>query len=113
MPTFSNPIRSTRPRIGATAVLVGLLAATAAGCGDGGTAASDTPRASAEFVAPADGDHVAGSIAIRMQAAGVAIEPAGEVHPDAGHFHVTVDNGCLEAGTAIPKDGDHRHFGKG
>jgi pyrimidine-specific ribonucleoside hydrolase len=65
------------------------------------------------FASPADGDHIAGSIAIQMAADGVTIEPAGEVHPDAGHFHVMVDTECVEAGAAIPKDGGHRHFGKG
>ena len=112
MPRFDNALRSTRPRVGATVALVALLAATAAGCEDGGATAGDTD-ASVVFASPADGDHIAGSIALQMEADGVTIEPAGEVRPDAGHFHVMVDDDCVEAGAAIPKDGGHRHFGKG
>jgi inosine-uridine nucleoside N-ribohydrolase len=46
MARLDNAPRWTRPRIGATAALVALLAATAAGCGDGETAASGTSKAS-------------------------------------------------------------------
>ncbi len=112
MPRIDKALRSTRPRVGATAALVALLAVTATGCDDGGATASNTD-ASVVFASPADGDHVAGSIAVQMAADGVTIEPAGEVHPDAGHFHVMVDTDCVQAGVAIPKDGGHRHFGKG
>ncbi len=45
MARLNNAHRWTRPGIGATAALVALLAATAAGCGDGETAASGTSAA--------------------------------------------------------------------
>jgi hypothetical protein len=72
---------------------------------------ADGPRVS--FVSPADGDHVAGAVALEMEADGLTIEPAGEVRDGAGHFHVIADDGCVEPGAAVAKDADHVHFGKG
>lgn len=88
----------------ATAVPIALLLAA---CGD-----SD-PEPSATFSAPTDGATIAGGVALTMAAEGITIEEAGEVHDNAGHFHVIADAGCLTAGTAVPKDADHVHFGKG
>ena len=48
-----------------------------------------------------------------MAADGLTIEPAGEVHEGAGHFHVIADDGCVDPGAAVAKDADHVHFGKG
>ena len=48
-----------------------------------------------------------------MTADGVMIEPAGEVHEGAGHFHLIADAGCVATGEVIPKDADHVHLGKG
>jgi hypothetical protein len=59
------------------------------------------------------GDTVRSPIAVTMAASGVDIEPAGAVRKGAGHFHITVDGGCIEAGTTIPKDETHLHFGDG
>ena len=49
----------------------------------------------------------------RCLADGVAIEPAGEAHDGAGHFHVIADAGCVATGDAIAKDADHVHVGSG
>ncbi len=91
-------------RVLATAVPIALLLAS---CGD-----SD-PEPSATFSAPTDGASIAGGVPLTMAAEGVTIEEAGEVHDNAGHFHVIADAGCLSTGTAVPKDADHVHFGKG
>jgi hypothetical protein len=91
---------------------IALLAA----CGDDGgdPAAEDQPDdASVSFVSPSDGDHVAGGVALEMEANGLTIEPAGEVREGAGHFHVIADDGCVAPGAAVAKDADHVHFGKG
>ena len=69
--------------------------------------------ATVSFAAPGDGDHVAGRVALTMAAEGITIEPAGDVHEGAGHFHVIADRGCLDAGASIVKDNDHVHFGGG
>lgn len=83
----------------------------------GAHAATTEPPASAgpsvSFVAPADGDHVAGRVSLTMAGEGITIEPAGEVHEGAGHFHVIADRGCLPEGESIVKDADHVHFGGG
>jgi hypothetical protein len=47
-----------------------------------------------------------------MTATNFTIEPAGDVHAGAGHFHVMVDVGCLAPGTVVPKDASHVHLGK-
>lgn len=59
-----------------------------------------------------DGDVIAGAVDLTMTAVGVAIEPAGEVHEGAGHFHVIADTGCVAPGAPIERDADHVHFGK-
>ena len=94
--------------------LLALLAPVAlllVACGDD----DKEPAASVSFTQPADGDHVAGGLHLAMKADGITIEPAGDgaVHEGAGHFHVIADDGCVAPGTAVPKDADHLHFGKG
>ena len=95
----------------ATAVLV----VGAAACGDdeptpvvGGEGQGDPTVA---FGSPEDGEHFAGAVDLFMTAVGVTIEPAGEVHHDAGHFHVIADEDCVPAGAPIERDADHVHFG--
>jgi hypothetical protein len=98
---------------------IALLAPVAlllAACGDD----TPTPKAApvddaptVSFVQPADGDHIAGGVHVAMEADGLTIEPAGEVHEGAGHFHVIADDGCVDPGAAVAKDADHVHFGKG
>ncbi len=95
-----------------------LFAATA--CGDDGTDASqaagsgaDEPTTSVMIVEPADGATVSGSVEFTMAAEAFEIEPAGEVRPGAGHFHLMVDVPCVEPGTVIPADDEHLHFGDG
>jgi hypothetical protein len=104
-------------------LLVGVipLALLAAACGDdddaspsGTTSTTGTDDGvSVSFTEPSDGDHVAGAVHVVMSATGITIEPAGEVHEGAGHFHVIADDGCVDPGAAVAKDLDHVHFGKG
>jgi hypothetical protein len=74
---------------------------------------TDTGGSSVTLTAPEDGATVGGSVALTMSADGIAIEPAGEVRDDSGHFHVIADAGCVPAGEVVPKDADHLHFGQG
>jgi hypothetical protein len=71
----------------------------------------DTP--SVAFLSPAKGASVASPVALQLAAYNLTIEPAGEVHPHAGHLHVMVDAPCVEPGQAIPKDDQHVHLGQG
>jgi hypothetical protein len=91
------------------------FAVLVAACGDDDDAASTDPTGpalSVAFTAPADGDTFAGPVPFTMTAKGLTIEPAGEVHADAGHFHVIADDGCVTPGEPVAKDADHLHFGK-
>ena len=93
-----------------------VLVVAAAACGDdeptpvvGGEGEGDPTVA---FGSPEDGEHFAGAVDLFMTAVGVTIEPAGEVHPEAGHFHVIADQDCTAVGAPIDRDADHVHFGK-
>ena len=97
----------------AGALLVTSLAACGATDDTADAPKSDVPTTTVSFASPPDGAEIAGSVAVEMVADGVTIEPAGEVHDGAGHFHVLADDGCNAAGEAIAKDADHVHFGKG
>lgn len=114
MPSLTSAVRA--PRCPLAVAATGLLALSLlAACGDDSSASTPTTAdgPAATFASPVDGDHIVGSAQLSMRADGVTIEPAGEVHEGAGHFHVLVDTGCLEEGTSIPKDAQHVHFGKG
>lgn len=95
---------SPRYLILSVVVSFGLVAAS---CGD------DKPNVTARFTTPAPGASIAGGVAFTLAAEGVTIEPAGDVHEAAGHFHVIADAGCVMTGEAIPKDPDHLHLGSG
>jgi hypothetical protein len=94
-----------RPRRALALVLPFALLATA--CGD------DAPKPAVSISEPADGATVTGGVQVKMTAKGITIEPAGDVHENAGHFHLIADDGCLAAGTAVPRDATHVHLGKG
>ena len=69
--------------------------------------------ASVSLLSPADGERLYGLVTVRMEAEGIAIEPAGDAVEGSGHFHLVVDLPCVDEGTSIPKDVNHVHFGKG
>ena len=75
------------------------------------TGAPDGP--SVRFTEPADGAEVIGAVTVKMAATDFTIEPAGEVKPGAGHFHIMVDTDCITPGQVIPKDDKHMHYGMG
>jgi Domain of unknown function (DUF4399) len=50
---------------------------------------------------------------VEMGAEGLIVEPAGDVHEGAGHFHLLIDEPYIPAGQPIPKDATHLHFGDG
>lgn len=108
-----------RSRALRAATALAALTMLAAACGDtedteAATEPTEAPGgASVSFSSPADGGEVANPVSVAFEADGFTIEPAGEVHDGAGHFHVMVDVPCLPAGEVIPKDAQHLHFGKG
>jgi LysM repeat protein len=78
------------------------------------TVASEQPvLPSVRFVAPEDGATVPPRFDVEMAAAGLTIEPAGEIHEGAGHFHILLDTGFVAPGELVPFDEHHLHFGQG
>ena len=65
------------------------------------------------FVSPADGAVVPSKFDVTMMANELTVEPAGEINPDAGHFHILVDTDFVPAGDIIINDTQHIHYGKG
>jgi hypothetical protein len=72
------------------------------------------------FVAPADGATLTGplengkiALNVEMGATGITIKPAGAVEAGSGHHHILIDSPPVPAGTPVPKDEQHLHFGKG
>jgi hypothetical protein len=65
------------------------------------------------FVSPVDGATVSSTFAVVMAASGVKVEPAGEIHENAGHLHILVDEDFVPAGEVLINDATHLHFGKG
>jgi hypothetical protein len=68
---------------------------------------------SVSFTEPADGATVTSPFTVRFAATGVVVEPAGEIHEGAGHFHVLINTDFIAPGETIPKDDSHLHFGDG
>jgi len=77
------------------------------------TVAATATYQAVHFVAPANGATVAPKFVVKMAATGLTVEPAGEIHPDAGHMHILVDSDFVPAGDVIINDEQHKHFGKG
>ena len=68
---------------------------------------------SVHFVQPQDGAEVESPFTVQFAATGLTVEPAGEVHEGAGHFHILINEPFVPAGEVIPKDATHLHFGDG
>ena len=77
------------------------------------------PNARVFFIEPAEGATITGPlengairVTVQMGAENVAMKPAGAIEAGSGHHHVLID-ATVPAGTVVPKDGAHVHFGKG
>ncbi len=71
------------------------------------------PLSKVYFVEPVDGATVSGPINVVLGGEYFTVEPAGTIHPGAGHLHIMVDADCMAAGQVIPKDETHLHYGAG
>ncbi|XVH31088.1 DUF4399 domain-containing protein [Haloferacaceae archaeon DSL9] len=66
------------------------------------------------FVEPDHGATVQSPVAAQFEASDpIAIEEAGEVTQNGGHWHVLVDTDSVPVGEIIPDDDHHIHFGDG
>ncbi|MFN2202231.1 MAG: DUF4399 domain-containing protein, partial [Caldilineaceae bacterium] len=75
--------------------------------------ASAEQQPSVFFLSPTDGEVVTSPFDVEMGAAGLAVEPAGEIHEGAGHMHILVDDDFVDAGQVILTTDTMIHFGQG
>ena len=77
------------------------------------TVAADDAAPGVRFVSPRDGATVDANFDVTMAAAGLVVEPSGEINEGAGHMHILVDTDFVDAGEIIINDEQHIHYGKG
>ena len=67
------------------------------------------------FVNVKDGDTIPNGFELAFEVVGKAVSPAGEPIDDTtrGHHHLIIDAPGIKAGTPVPADASHIHFGKG
>ena len=65
------------------------------------------------FIEPANGASVSSPVKVKMGVEGMTVEPAGKVNPNAGHFHILIDEAPSPEGKIVPADETHKHYGKG
>jgi len=64
------------------------------------------------FVNLKNGQKIKSPFKVQMGASGIALDSAGVLKPASGHHHILIDAGdSLTAGTVVPKDSTHLHFG--
>ena len=78
------------------------------------SAATPAPKgAEVSIVSPEDGATVPQTVVVKFAVENVALAPAGDTTKNTGHHHLLIDVDELPAaGAAIPKDDNHKHFGK-
>jgi len=64
------------------------------------------------FVNLKNGQKIKSPYKVQMGVSGIALDSAGVIKPASGHHHILIDAGdSLTAGTVVPKDSTHLHFG--
>jgi len=78
------------------------------------SAATPAPKgAEVSIVSPEDGATVPQTVVVKFAVENVALAPAGDTTKNTVHHHLLIDVDELPAaGAAIPKDDNHKHFGK-
>jgi hypothetical protein len=76
--------------------------------------------AKVSFTEPVNGAKIQGPLAdgkvavpVKMSAEGITVKPAGQLEAGSGHHHIEIDVEPEPAGTVVPKDETHLHFGLG
>lgn len=59
-----------------------------------------------------EGQKVKSPFKVEMGVEGIALDTAGTVKDASGHHHILINLDSLSAGTGIPMDSTHLHFGK-
>lgn len=64
------------------------------------------------FVNLKNGQKIKSPFKVQMGVTGIALDSAGIIRPASGHHHILIDAGdSLTAGTVVPKDSTHLHYG--
>jgi hypothetical protein len=71
------------------------------------------PAPAIGILLPANGARVTSPVTVRFRLANYGVAPAGMSFDRTGHFHLLIDVEAGAAGTVIPTDSQHVHFGKG
>lgn len=96
-------------------LLVGVIVVTACGVADDGVDEARSPELSdalvarrgepaVRVVAPEDGATVTAPFVVEVETDNLELSPAGRTKDGEGHFHILVDQECVEAGMVIPTD---------
>ncbi len=75
--------------------------------------AADAAAQAVRFVAPRDGAVVSPTFIVETAATGLTLEPAGDIHPNAGHMHVLLDTDFVPAGELIIRNDEYVHLWRG
>jgi hypothetical protein len=65
------------------------------------------------FISPKDGETVSSPVSVKFGLKGMGVAPAGITMDNTGHHHLIVDGDPPPAGTPVPTDATHIHYGKG
>ncbi len=68
---------------------------------------------SVSLLEPVNGATVTSPFKVRFGVKGMTVVPAGDMSANTGHHHLLINEGALPAGTTVPADEKHIHFGKG
>jgi hypothetical protein len=98
-------------RTAIVAVLVALMLPAAAASAD--TRTPSLTGAKVFIIAPKDGATVSSPVLVKFGIEGMEVAPAGTDKPNTGHHHLLIDTTLTDFDSAIPKDAQHVHFGKG
>ena len=98
-------------RTAIVAALVALSLPVVALADDGRT--PSPPGAKVFIIEPKDGATVSSPVSVKFGIEGMEIAPAGTDKPNTGHHHLIIDSEITDFGSAIPKDENHIHYGKG
>lgn len=77
------------------------------------TAPAAAPAPIIGFLLPAKNAAVTSPVTIRFRLVNYGVAPAGMQFEKTGHFHLLIDADAGGAGTIVPTDSQHIHFGKG
>ncbi|RON19032.1 ATPase [Pseudomonas brassicacearum] len=78
------------------------------------SAATPAPKgAEVSIVSPEDGGTVPQTFKVKFAVENVSLAPAGDETKNTGHHHLLIDaKDVIPAGSVIPADANHVHFGK-